>query len=118
MANIHFYLQSGKINKNGEQPIVMRITHQYIRPVFFIGYVCKSNHWSQTNEKVKKQREDETDNNYIAINERISLFKELAEKAIKCPEGGYSNHRSLFEKCNCKSCRETAKNKQVILRCA
>ena len=82
MANIHFYLQSGKINKNGEQPIVMRITHQYIRPVFFIGYVCKSNHWSQTNEKVKKQKEDETDNNYIAINERISLFKELAEKAI------------------------------------
>jgi len=60
----------------------MRITHQYIRPLFFIGYVVKSKYWSQTNQKVLKQREDEPDNNYIAINERISLFKEKAEKAI------------------------------------
>lgn len=60
----------------------MRITHNYIRTIIFIGQVVKPKHWSQTNEKVLKQREDEPDNNYIAINERISLFKEKAEKAI------------------------------------
>jgi len=42
----------------------------------------KPKHWSQTNEKVLKQREDESDNNYIAINERLSLVKEKAEMAI------------------------------------
>jgi hypothetical protein len=26
MANIHFYLQSGKVNNKGQQPIIMRIT--------------------------------------------------------------------------------------------
>jgi len=40
------------------------------------------NHWSQTNEKVLKQREDEPENNYIAINKRLSLVKEKADRAI------------------------------------
>ena len=61
----------------------MRITQQYIRTIIFVGHVVKPKHWSQTNEKVLKQREDEPDNNYIAINERLSLMKEKAEKAIK-----------------------------------
>lgn len=82
MANIHFYLQSGKVNKKGQQPIIMRITHQYIRTIIFVGHVVKPKHWSQLNEKVLKQREDEPDNNYIAINERLSLLKEKAEMAI------------------------------------
>lgn len=60
----------------------MRITHQNIRTIIFVGHVVKVKHWSQTNEKVLKQREDESDNNYIAINERLSLLKEKAEKAI------------------------------------
>jgi len=60
----------------------MRITHQNIRTIIFVGHVVKPKHWSQTNEKVLKQREDESDNNYIAINERLSLLKEKAEKAI------------------------------------
>jgi integrase len=42
----------------------------------------KTKHWSQFNEKVLKQREDEPENNYIAINERISLLREKAEMAI------------------------------------
>ncbi|MBE0646908.1 MAG: site-specific integrase [Bacteroidales bacterium] len=82
MANIHFYLRSGQANKKGQQSLVMRVTHNYIRPNFFIGYMVHPKHWSQTNQKVKKQREDEPDNNYIAINERISLFKEKTEAAI------------------------------------
>lgn len=60
----------------------MRITHQYIRTIIFVGHVVKPKHWSQTNEKVLKQREDEPENNYIAINERLSLVKEKAERAI------------------------------------
>ncbi len=82
MANIHFYLQSGKINKKGQQPIVMRITHQNIRPLFFIGFVVNPKYWSQSNEKVKKPKDDEQDNKYISINERISLFRQAADAAI------------------------------------
>jgi integrase len=53
-----------------------------MRTIIFVGHVVKPKHWSQTNEKVLKQREDEPDNNYIAINERISLLKEKTEAAI------------------------------------
>ncbi len=60
----------------------MRVTHNYARPIFFIGFMVNPKHWSQPNQKVKKPREDEPDNNYIAINERISLFKERTEAAI------------------------------------
>lgn len=42
----------------------------------------KPKHWSQLNEKVLKQREDEPDNNFIAINGRLSLLKEKAEMSI------------------------------------
>ena len=82
MANVHFYLQSGKINKKGQQPIVMRITHLNIRPIFFIGFVVREKHWSQTNEKVKPPKDGDPENNYTIINERISLFRRNAETAI------------------------------------
>jgi len=60
----------------------MRITHQNIRPLFFVGFVVNPKHWSQPNEKVKKSKDDEPDNNYISINERISLFRQAADAAI------------------------------------
>jgi len=82
MANIHFYLRSSQSNKKGQQSLVMRVTHNYTRVVIFVGFMVHSKHWSQLNQKVKKNREDEPDNNYIAINERISLLKEKTEAAI------------------------------------
>jgi len=53
-----------------------------MRVIFFIGFMVHPKHWSQTNQKVKKNREDEPDNNYLAINKRISLLKNKAENAI------------------------------------
>lgn len=60
----------------------MRITHDYMRVLFFVGFMVHPKHWSQTNQKVKKNREDEPDNNYLAINKRINLLKNKAEEAI------------------------------------
>ena len=60
----------------------MRVTHNYMRVLFFVGFMVHQKHWSQTNQKVKKNREDEPDNNYLAINKRISLLKNKAENAI------------------------------------
>ena len=60
----------------------MRVTHNYMRVIFFVGFMVHQKHWSQTNQKVKKNREDEPDNNYLAINKRISLLKNKAENAI------------------------------------
>ena len=53
-----------------------------MRVIFFVGFMVHPKHWSQTNQKVKKNREDEPDNNYLAINKRISLLKNKAENAI------------------------------------
>jgi integrase len=53
-----------------------------MRVLFFVGFMVHQKHWSQTNQKVKKNREDEPDNNYLAINKRISLLKNKAENAI------------------------------------
>jgi integrase len=50
--------------------------------LFFIGFVVNPKYWSQSNEKVKKPKDDETDNKYISINERISLFRQAADAAI------------------------------------
>ena len=82
MANIHFYLRSSQTNKKGQQSIIMRVTHNYLRPIFFIGFMVHPRYWSQLNQKVKPFRDGEADNNYLAINERINLFKEKTEAAI------------------------------------
>jgi integrase len=82
MANIHFYLRKIKTNRKGQNPIVMRVTHNYARPIFFIGYSIHPKYWSKVNEKVLKERDGEAENNYQAINERIILFRQKAETAI------------------------------------
>jgi len=60
----------------------MRVTHNYLRPIFFIGFMVHPKHWSQPNQKVKEQRQDEPDNNSTAINKRIALYRNKAEAAI------------------------------------
>lgn len=82
MANIHFYLRSSQVNIKGQQSLIMRVTHNYLIITFFVGFMVNPKHWSSTNQRVKKNREDEPDNNYVAINRRISLMKNKAEAAI------------------------------------
>ena len=82
MANIHFYLRSSQTNKKGQQSIIMRVTHNYLRPIFFIGFMVHPKHWSQSNQKVKPSRQDEPDNNDTTINKRIALYRKKAEAAI------------------------------------
>jgi hypothetical protein len=86
MANIHFLPSiQAKSNKKGQQPIIMR-DDPSVSPhlSFFVGFVVHPKHWSQPNEKgAKEQREDEPDNNYIAINERIQPYKRKSRKSHK-----------------------------------
>ena len=60
----------------------MRVTHNYLRPIFFIGFMVHPKHWSQSNQKVKPSRQDEPDNNATTINKRIALYRKKAEAAI------------------------------------
>ena len=82
MANIHFYLKPGKKNKKGQKPVIMRITHDNSRIVFFVGHMVHPKHWSQINQKVKQYREGEPDNHYDAINKTIKAFYDRATNAI------------------------------------
>ena len=83
MANIHFYLRPAQKNKKGQKSIVMRVTHNYARPLFFIGFMVHPRYWSKRNQKVLKERDGEPENNYQAINSRISTFRQKAEHAIE-----------------------------------
>ena len=82
MANVHFYLKPGKKNKKGQQPIIMRITHDYSRTIFFVGYSVQSKHWSQKNEKVKAPHANEETNHHEAINATIEAYYKRATSAI------------------------------------
>ena len=82
MANVHFYLKPGKKNKKGQQPIIMRITHEYSRTIFFVGYSVQSKHWSQKNEKVKAPHANEETNHHEAINATIEAYYKRATNAI------------------------------------
>ncbi len=82
MANIHFYLKPGKKNKKGQQPIIMRITHEYSRTIFFVGHAVHSKYWSQKNEKVKAPHAHEETNHHEAINETIEAYYKRATNSI------------------------------------
>ncbi len=82
MANVHFYLKPGKKNKKGQKPIIMRITHDSSRTVFFVGYSVHQKYWSQKNEKVKSPHANEEDNHYEAINKTIEAYYKRATNAI------------------------------------
>jgi site-specific recombinase XerD len=60
----------------------MRVTHNYARPIFFIGYMVNPKYWSKGNQKVLKERDGEPENNFQAINSRISTYRQKAEEAI------------------------------------
>jgi integrase len=82
MANVHFYLKSGQKNKKGQQPIVMRITHDYSRTIIFIGHSVHSKYWSQKNEKVKPPHTNDDPNHHDTINATIDAFYKRATDAI------------------------------------
>jgi len=82
MANIHFYLKSGKKNKKGQKPVIMRITHDSSRTLFFVGYSVHPKYWSQKNEKVKAPHANEEDNHYEAINKTIDAYYKRASNAL------------------------------------
>ncbi len=81
-ANINFYLKSGKSNKGGERSILMRITFNSQRVIFFLNEVIQPRYWSTKKQRVKPPKEDELDNNYEYINKKIGLYKSKAENAI------------------------------------
>ncbi len=82
MANIHFYLKPGKKNKKGQQPIIMRITHEYSRTIFFVGHSVHPKYWSQKNEKVKAPHANEETNHYDTINATIEAYYKRASNAL------------------------------------
>jgi len=82
MANIHFYLKSGKKNKKGQKPVIMRITHDSSRTLFFVGHSVHPKYWSQKNEKVKAPHANDEDNHYEAINKTIDAYYKRASNAI------------------------------------
>jgi len=82
MANIHFYLKAGKKNKKGQMPVIMRITHDSSRTIFFVGHSVNPKQWSQKNEKVKAPHANEEDNHYEAINKTIEAYYKRATNAI------------------------------------
>ena len=82
MANVHFYLKPGQKNKKGQQPIIMRITHDYSRTIIYIGHAVHSKYWSQKNEKVKPPHANEETNHHDTINTTIEAYYKRATNAI------------------------------------
>ena len=82
MANVHFYLKPGKKNKKGQQPIIMRITHDYSRTIFSIGHAVHPKYWSQKNEKVKPPPAHEETNHHEAINATIEAYYKRATDTL------------------------------------
>ena len=82
MANVHFYLKPGKKNKKGQQPIIMRITHDYSRTIFSIGHAVHPKYWSQKNEKVKPPPVHEETNHHETINATIEAYYKRATDTL------------------------------------
>ena len=82
MANVHFYLKPGQKNKKGQQPVIMRITHDYSRTIIFVGHAVHSKYWSQKNEKVKPPHANEETNHHEAINATIEAYYKRATAAL------------------------------------
>ena len=82
IANINFYLKPGKVNKNGEKSIVMRITFNNRRTVIHIGESIKLKYWSASKQVVKPNPQHEPENYYDKINKRIDLYEAKMKDVI------------------------------------
>jgi integrase len=83
MANINFYLKTGKPNLNGKKSIILRVTFGQYRSTIFINKRVQPKHWSSTRQLVRPPKQREPDNNYENINETIRIFRDKAEEAIR-----------------------------------
>lgn len=82
MANITFYLKTGKTNKNGERSIILRICFHQKRSIIFINKMVQPKHWNAKKQSVRPPTQRESDNDYENINRTIKTYKEKAELAI------------------------------------
>ena len=46
MASIKILLRTAKTLKNGEHPVILRVTHERVSKMFFTGYSSPMNHWN------------------------------------------------------------------------
>jgi integrase len=86
MAKVNFYLKSGKLNKHGQKPIVMRITYDSQRTIIFVKEMIKERYWSKRNQRANKIPENEVGKNQKEqdfINDRIEAFESRALDLIK-----------------------------------
>ena len=81
MPDVHFYLKSGTKNKKGQKTIIMVITHNYLRPVFFIHEKVNPKYWNKSDERVREPKKNETD--YTHINETIDAYRKKAYEVLK-----------------------------------
>ena len=83
MANIHFYLKSGKENKLGQKSIVMRITYGSTRTIIFLNKMIQPKFWNSNKQIVRAPNQRENENNNDNINETIKAYRNKAEDAIR-----------------------------------
>lgn len=95
MANINFYLKTGKTNKDGEKSIIMRITYGNKRTVIFLNRMVHPKFWSTSKQNVRPNNRREPDNNYEKINEAIKSYRDKAEDAI---DNAFKKNLTLSDK--------------------
>ncbi|HNW89864.1 MAG TPA: tyrosine-type recombinase/integrase [Bacteroidales bacterium] len=95
MANINFYLKTGKTNKDGEKSIIMRITYGNKRTVIFLNRMVHPKFWSTSKQNVRPNNRREPDNNYEKINEAIKSYRDKAEYAI---DNAFKKNLTLSDK--------------------
>jgi len=83
MANLHFYLKSGKENKYGQKSIVMRITYDSIRTIIFLNKMIQPKFWNNNKQLVRAPTQRESENNHLDINDTIRLYRNKADDAIR-----------------------------------
>ncbi|MEI6765322.1 MAG: tyrosine-type recombinase/integrase [Bacteroidota bacterium] len=100
MANINFYLKSGKQNKLGEKSIVMRITFDMQRTIIFTKCMIHPKFWNANKQLVRPPTQREPENNHVFINEMIRTYRNKVEKAIQeALENNLTLSEAYFKNC-------------------